>query len=1564
MTRQPLLHHLFALHAERSPDAVAVMDGATATTAAELRARAAQLARLMRRHGTGPGSRVGLQLGAGADLAAALLAVWRTGAAITPLGEPGYGHAAACDLILSDSEDTEDAAALADRVPVIAPSAAEEDAARADTEAEGGPGGADTARLFVADAVEHTVTHATAARQVGWLLDEGVVRPGDRLALPPADELDGRLWAVAAALVCGAPLVVLPARAWADEAALVEAVHGLGITMHALDANAAHTPSWADAPALRAVLVDAAPAAAGQVAGPLPFAEGTAVWRTYGAALLGAAVTACRVDPAAESAAESAAEGVPGIGTPLVPDDVVVLDEFGEPVPPGIPGELAVRTAGAVGAARLLPDLYGPEGGLLYPTGLLVRQRGDDSLDLLGPVTAEGPDGLPGGLLMADSDRPAYVAPRSSAEQLVAEVWAELLETDGIGVHDDFFQLGGYSLQLVALADRLGRAGGRSLELSDLYGAVTVEAQAALLTAPADDTPPVTAVDRGEPLPLSFGQRRLWFLDRMRPNSPEWVVPLILRIPATLAENTVRSALDLLAVRHEPLRSRYVSRGSEPAQIVEAPAPVDLRIVVCPPGDVHKEIAHQFDTGFDLASGKLWRALLVRDRGATGGDNDAILMVTVHHIACDGWSATLLERELRTVLAELASGATPQGVSPSPQYADYAVWQRKWRDKERLAPQLDYWQCQLDGVGALELPTDRPRPAERDPRGSLVPVRVPARVAKELTELGRARQATPFMTLLTAYATLLARHSGQWDVAVGVPVAGRTRPETDRMIGFFLNSLVLRCGLGAEVPFTESLDRVRRTTLDGFAHQDVSFEHLVEQLRPERDLSRTPLYQVAFNFTDDEVGGGMPGEDDSDLLLRHRRVAKTDLTLYLRREADGAWTGVLEYAAQLFEHETVERLGHHFVRLLESIAERPDAPLGELDVWSDDERAELDAHRTGPARDWEDASLLDLFEARAARTPDAVAVVAGSTSLSYRQLDERANRIGHHLAAVGADADTVVGVCLERGPDLVPALLGVWKAGAAYLPLDPANPADRLAHALRDSGARILLTDTAGSAAAGDFAGERVLLDSDADAVTARPATRPARAADPDLLAYVIYTSGSTGTPKGVMVTRRGLANHLRWAEEELTAGEGGAPLFSSVAFDLPATNVFGPLIAGRPVHVLPADDLTGLGAALVDGGPYAFVKLTPGHLEILGDQLTDAQAAALAGTVVVAGEELPGRLADRWLALLGPGRLLNEYGPTETSIGTLVHPVCERHTGTVPLGLPLPRTTAVVLDEAGRPLPVGVTGELYIGGAGVARGYLGRPALTAERFVPDPYGVPGTRLYRTGDLARRRSDGAIEFLGRVDRQVKVRGYRVELGEIEARLSELPGVRDAVVIMSPTSQGEQALAAYVVPGDPDAAGRPTDLDPEALRRQLTAVLPEYMVPSSFTVIDAMPLTANGKLDRDALPEAGAFGDHAYTAPSGVAEERIAALFGEILDLERIGADAHFFHLGGHSILAIRLTACLQEEFDLDLSVRTVFEAPTVRELAQAVEDAVRAEVERMSDAELLAVPDLAGDLDA
>ncbi|WP_328537487.1 non-ribosomal peptide synthetase [Streptomyces sp. NBC_00344] len=1516
MTRQPLLHHLFALHARRSPDAVAVIDGATVTTAAHLDERADRWARLLRHRGAAPGTRVGLRLSAGADLPAALLGVWRSGGAVTLLGPADAGRETACDLVLTEADGNAG--------PV-------EDAAEA-------PATAGEALLHTAaDGIMQSVTHATAVRQAQWLLDHGVVTSDDRLALPPTGELDGRLWTLGAALVCGAPLVVLPAGAWTDGAALTEAMRDNGITVHAWDVNAPQAP-YGKAAALRAVVIDGIP----HDSEPWSFPAATAVWRTYGTGLLGAAVTA-----------RSGTGGGPGIGTPLDPEGVVVIDEYGEPVPPGIPGELTVRTAVAAGAERLLPDPYRPEDGWLHPTGLLVRQRGDDSFDLLGPV--EG-DAASDGLLLADADRPAYVEPRTAEERLVAGVWAELLEMDGIGVDDDFFQLGGYSLQLAELAGRLGRETGRSLELSDLYAAVTVEAQAALLTVPADDTPPIVAVERGAPLPLSFGQRRLWFLDRMHPESPEWVVPLILRVPANLAEGTVRSALDLLAVRHTSLRTRYLSQGSEPVQIVEEPTPVDLRIVDCPPDDAHEEVARAFDTGFDLASGKLWRALLVRRHD----DAEATLLVTIHHIACDGWSATLLEREFRAVCAVLEAGEEPEAAATSPQYADFAVWQRQWRDKDRLAPQLDYWRRELGGVGALELPTDRPRPAERDPRGGLVPIRVPASVAKAVAALGRTHQATPFMTLLTAYATLLARHSGQWDIAVGVPVAGRTRPETDRMIGFFLNSLVLRCRLDAGVPFAESLDRVRRTTLDGFAHQDVSFEHLVEELRPERDLSRTPLYQVAFNFNDEEVGGGMPGDVDSELLLRHRRVAKTDLTLYLRREADGELTGVLEYATQLFEHETVERLAGHFGRLLESIADDPGARLGELDLLSEDEHAALDVHRTGAARDWDDASLLDLFEARAAKTPDALAVVSGEQRLTFRELDVRGNRIGHQLAAAGVGPDTVVGVLLERGPELVPALLGVWKAGAAYLPLDPAGPAERLAHALRDSGADVLLTDTAAQGAACDFAGERVLLDRDRDALASRPETCPPRVSDPELLAYVIYTSGSTGTPKGVMVTRGGLANHLRWAEEDLIGSEGGAPLFSSVAFDLPATNVFGPLIAGRPVHVLPAGDLTGLGAALVDGGPYAFIKLTPGHLEILGDQLGDAEAAALAGTVVVAGEELPGRLAERWSELLGPGRLLNEYGPTETSIGTLVHPVNERHTGTVPLGLPLPRTTAVILDVSGHPVPVGVTGELYIGGAGVARGYLGRPALTADRFVPDPYGAPGGRLYRTGDLARRRADGAVEFLGRADQQVKIRGYRVELGEIEARLRELPGVRDAVVVVHEPRQGERGLAAYVVPGEPDRAP-----EPGTLRELLAALLPDYMVPATFTALDSVPLTANGKLDRDALPTPDAeAGDAAYTPPTGVAEERIAAMFGDLLGVERIGADAHFFHLGGHSLLVIRLAARLQDEFDLELSVRTVFESPTVRQLAEAVEDAVRAEIEQMSDAELLAAPDTAGDIDA
>ncbi|MFJ4092364.1 amino acid adenylation domain-containing protein [Kitasatospora sp. NPDC089913] len=1524
---------------ERVPDSVAVFDGHHEVGRREIDGRADRIAGFLAGAGIGPESVVGIRLTAGADLAAAVLGVWRAGAAVLPLDADGRDGAAgaAADLVLTDGREggADAGSTLADALradAIAAPVDVDPQAAAwIAPDADGGPAA--------------VLDHATVVNQVDWLAEDHGLDATDRvLVTGPAG---AATWALLAALTADAT-AVLPAPA-PRPARLLDAAAEQRATV--LVAPAADLTGAADAevPTADLRLVLALGAALPPAAGRALAARAEEVRTLHVLADGALIVTADDVDPTGESTA-------PVLGRPVDQVRVLVVDEYGDPVPPGVPGELYVAGLGLprgwtgdprATADRLRPAFFGAPGSRMHATGTPVRWRNDGTLEQLDEAAA-APVPAPA----AAFARPAYTAPATAAERAVAGVWSELLEVAEVGAEDNFFQLGGYSLLLTELARRLHAATGTTVVLADLFTAVTVREQAALL-AVEESTPTVGATDaqavpgvvpvpRDRPLPLSSGQRRIWLLDTVEPG-PEWAAPFFLRVPADLDADTVRLVLDTLADRHEVLRTRYRTVDGEPVQEVGETLPIELRTAEGSREQIVELFREQFETPFDLAAGRIWRATLAATP-ETG--DERLLLVTVHHIACDGWSVAVLEDEFRTLCAAYRAGTAPRLPEPPVQYADYASWEREWHSKDRLAGELDHWRGVLDGLVPLELPTDHPRPARRDPRGGVVGFGIPPRLMDAVTRLGQSREATPFMTLLTAFGTLLARHSGQWDVVVGTPVAGRTRPEVERTVGFFLNSLVLRCRLDDGLPFTEALDRLRATCLDAFAHQELSFEHIVDELNPERDLSRTPLYQVAFNLHDGRLIGGMPDKADLDYLYPARRVAKTDLTLYVRSEADGTWSGAFEYAAALFEHGTVERLAEQFLRLLETFTAEPATALGAAELLSAPERALLLGEwGTGERADWPAGTTLDLIEAQAAAVPDAPAVVTDGATLSYRELDERANRLAHHLAAAGAGPETVVGVCLERGPDLVPALLAIWKAGAAYLPLDPALPAERLRHVLADCGAPLLVTETALTATTGGFTGTRILLDADREAVAARPATAPARVTDPEHPAYLIYTSGSTGRPKGVTVHHRGLANHLRWAARDLVRGPGGAPLFSSLAFDLPATNLYAPLITGRPVHVLPADlDLGRLGETLAAGAPYSFVKLTPGHLELLTDQLTGERAVALADLVLVAGEALPARTANHWLALLGPGRLINEYGPTEASIGSTVHPVDRPQEGTVPLGGPLPNTTAYVLDGAGRPAPVGVAGELHVGGAGLARGYHGRPDLTAERFVPDPYGPAGSRLYRTGDLARVLDGGAIEFLGRIDTQVKLRGYRIELGEIEAVLTANPAVRDAVVLVRESATGEKSLAAYVVPeGGAFAA--------DALRADLAAVLPEYMVPAAVAAVDRIPLTANGKVDRRALPaiEQSA-GDR--DAPGTPTEERIAEVWAELLGLHSVGVHDSFFELGGHSILAIRMTSRLQDEFDVDLSIATVFGHPTVSRLAEAVEELVRAEIEQLDDAAL------------
>ncbi|MCX5420392.1 non-ribosomal peptide synthetase [Streptomyces sp. NBC_00078] len=1151
------------------------------------------------------------------------------------------------------------------------------------------------------------------------------------------------------------------------------------------------------------------------------------------------------------------------------------------------------------------------------------------------------------------ASRPAYLAPRTDAELAVAEVWQELLGVEKVGADDDFFQLGGYSLLLTRLAGRLTRATGRDVGLQDLYTHTTVADQALLVAPRADgsgreEPPPIVRVARDGRLPLSFGQRRMWFLDQLRPGSGEYTVPLFVRLHGRADPGQVRAALGRLAERHEILRTRYAQEDGEPLQIIDPSTPVELRTSESsnPVGEVSAEIAR----GFDLAAGPVWRALLVRSADGRGND---LLLLTLHHIACDGWSAVILERDFHALLA----GDEP--APPPVQYADYAHWQRQWHTDARTDRGVAAWRDTLADLEPLVLPADRPRPPVRDEAGALVTFDVPAETAEELVRIGRRCGATPFAVLLTGLTALLARRTGQWDVAVGTPTAGRLHPETQGTVGFFLNSLIVRPRLRPEEDFERSVRRVDEARRFALAHQDVPFDRLVDAYAGERDLSRTPLYQVAFDLHDQELTGGMSGSDDLAAMREAWRVAKTDLTVFARRRPEGSYAFGFEYATALFDRDTVEALAGQFRLLLERLAARPELPLREVDLLSQAEHTRFDAwNRTEAAFGPETA--LALFERQAAKTPDAPAVTYSGTAMSYRELDVKANQFAGLLKDLGVCRGDAVGVLVGRGLDLHAVLLGVWKAGAAYVPVDPLFPAQRIGHMLADARARVLVSESCYRTLLPEaFDGELVMVDLHRERVENRPGDPVGPPVTPQDTAYVIYTSGSTGRPKGVRVAHRGLANHLQWAVRDLASqGTTGAPVFSSTAFDLVVPNLYAPLLAGQPVHMAPRDlPVAELGRVLAETGPFSFIKLTPGHLELLAHQLGDAAAASLASVIVVAGEALPARQAEHWRRLLGDGRLINEYGPTEGSVGSTIHPVAgEPEQRIVPLGRALPGVTVHVLDEALNRVPAGSPGELCVGGAGVADGYTGDPARTAARFVPDPYGAPGERLYRTGDLAKFGPTGEVMFLGRMDGQLKVRGYRVETGEIEAVLREHPGVRDAVVIAAATGSGtpqdpepgDVRLHAYYVPVGAEVPN--SELTAHVVRR-----LPDYMVPAAYAAVELIPLNRNGKVDRSALPRirvddtALAHGD----TPTGPAQIRVATIFSALLGADP-GAHTNFFAAGGNSLAAVRLIARIQDEFDVDLPVRTVFAGPTVAELAQAVEDAILAEIDNMSDAQLAA----------
>ncbi|MFL6261088.1 MAG: amino acid adenylation domain-containing protein [Thermoanaerobaculia bacterium] len=1146
-----------------------------------------------------------------------------------------------------------------------------------------------------------------------------------------------------------------------------------------------------------------------------------------------------------------------------------------------------------------------------------------------------------------------HVAPRNVFEEVLAQIWEGALGRTGIGVFDDFFKLGGHSLLATQVLSRIREAFQVDLPLRSLFdapvlGRLAAEIERAVRAGEGLEAPPIVPVPRDQELPLSFAQQRLWFLQQLEPESAAYNVPVFQRLSGPLETVALRRVLSEMVRRHEILRTLFPAADGQPRQVIRPAAEVALPQIdlsglpEAPRGEEARRLAvAAARRPFDLAAEPLLRAQLVR---LAAGEH--ALLLTLHHLASDAWSMGILRHEVVSLYHAFSSGR-PSPLRELPvQYADFAHWQRRWLQGEVLEAQLRYWRGRLgDLEGIFRLPADRPEPAVRTHRGVYSPFRLDEPLARAVRAVSLRHSATPFMTLLAAFVALLHRVTGEADVVVGSDVAGRTRSEVEDLIGFFINMLVLRTNAAGDPDFGTLLRRVREGAVGGIAHQDLPFDKLVEELKPERGTSHSPLFQVVFNYN--SAAGEPPAEPlRSALVVRDFGLAETlvrfDLMLTVQPEGE-AFSGAWAFAAELFDVATVERLHARFARLLESALADPDLPLSTLEVLTPDEREQILAGWREPEAPVAPAGLLhELFELQAERHADAPAVVSDGRTLTYGDLDRRANQVAHLLHGLGVGPETPVGLYLDRSLDLVVALLGVLKSGGAYVPMDPMYPKRRLGLTIEAARLGVVLTRSALAEELPAGAFEKVCLDTRAAKIARAPEAPPRPAGlFPESLAYVLFTSGSTGPPKGVAVEHRQIVNYVGGVIHRL--GLGACSSFATVstfAADLGNTSVFAAFATGGCLHVL-AERTAGDPDAAADyftAHPIDCLKIVPSHLMAL--QSTSRPAPALPRRRLILGGE-----ASYWgqvesLRARAPQlAIANHYGPTESTVGALtfsVDAVPPQGAGAVvPLGRPLPNLRVLLLDPRGGLVPAGTPGELCIEGAGLARGYLHRPDLTAERFLPDPFAPePGSRLYRTGDLGRLRPDGNLEFLGRIDHQVKIRGFRIEMGEVEAALACHPDVREVAVAARQKEPGETRLVAYL------AVRRP-GLPETELRGWLKEYLPDYMVPSHFVELESLPLTPNGKLDRSRLPEPGAGPEltrREAAAPRTLLELELLHIWEDLLKMRPIGVDQDFFALGGHSLLVVMLMAKIRKRFGISLPLATLYRAGTVEKLARILAD--------------------------
>ncbi|GAC1437037.1 MAG: hypothetical protein NVSMB58_28730 [Terriglobales bacterium] len=1149
-------------------------------------------------------------------------------------------------------------------------------------------------------------------------------------------------------------------------------------------------------------------------------------------------------------------------------------------------------------------------------------------------------------------DQAQYIAPRTEVEKTLAAIWSEVLHVPQIGVHDNFFSIGGHSLLATQVISRLRQAFNTDLPLRSMFEAPTVAELALRLKGQnilaSQEVPSIPRVPRDRPLPLSFAQQRLWFLNELEPNNPLYNIPLAIRMTGVLRHKELTEALNEIVRRHEVLRTTFAVVNQQPVQIIAPKLEIEISIADLSKlrnseqeAAVQQQAMEEAQRVFNLKTGPLLRAKLL-----LLGTENHVLLLNTHHIATDGWSIWRFIDELAALYAAYLEGRPSPVPELSIQYADFAVWQRNWMQSDLFEKQLGYWKKQLDGApDALELPIDRLRPAVQSYRGATATVVFPKDLADKLTTLSRDEGATLFMTLFAAYQTLLFRYTGQEDVVVGTPIANRVRAEVEQLIGIFVNTLVMRSDLTGNPTFRELLRRVRAVALGAYAHQDIPFEKLVEALRPERDLGRTPLFQAWFTLHNSPRSAfKLPGLELESMNI-HNGTSKFDLGISMFERPDGL-SCTAEYSTDLFDADTIQALLAHFRMLLEGITANPDQQIATLPLLTKAEHHKLVVEWNDTKKEFpRNRSLHEFIEQQVYRTPDATAVVFESQRLSYREVNARANQLAHRLRQLGVGPEVLVGVCLERSVEMVVGLLAIMKAGGAYVPIDPDLPRERLTMMLEDARPPVLLTQERLLDTLPTQNLHTICLDRDWPTLN-ESVTNPEVLTGGRNLAYAIYTSGSTGKPKGVLNVHQGIVNRLLWMQDAYRLdGLDFVLQKTPYTFDVSVWEFFWPLMTGACLVIARPSghkDPSYLVNLIVEQG-ITTMHFVPSMLSIFLETPGVERCTSLR-QVFCSGEALPFELQERFFQRLG-SKLHNLYGPTEASVDVTYFP-CLPNSGrsAVPIGKPIWNTQIYILDRYLQPVPIGVAGELHIGGTGLALGYLNRPELTQQKFIPDPFSEePNARLYKSGDLAKFEADGNVAYLGRTDDQVKIRGFRIELGEIQTTLESHPDIRESVVVAREDKPGDRRLVAYLVANRKKATSEQPEIQSFAetlipeVRRWLAGKLPQYMIPSFFVLMDSLPLSANGKVNRKALP----IPEQARPRCDSLTptEEIVAAIWADVLGIEGVGPQDNFFELGGHSLTATQAISRVREAFHVELALRTIFEAPTVAAQAEIIERA-------------------------